>query len=224
VSDDAGESVDLITVEPRVVYGWEPAEIGLFIPYRRVSVDDPFFGDSLDEDGIGDIRLYGKGMLRSDWVDVGFGLELTFPSGDEDKGLGAGEVGFLPFGTGAVHLGPVDLRAHAGYLAYADQETRIFGVDVPPNLIVYGGGLFWGINDYVAARAEFLGETTDSDAPDASAVVFEPGIDVRIPLGAVDLLIRPTGAVGLTDAAFDWGVGGGIAVNWNPQPLPPAQP
>jgi len=66
-------------------------------------------------------------------------------------------------------------------------------------------------------RAEFLGTTTDSKFDDPTAVTFQPGVDVRIPLGAVDLLIRPTGLVGLTSAAPDWGIGGGIAVSWNPE-------
>lgn len=217
--DEHGDSASLITVEPRVLYGWENWEVGLFIPYERLSthVSDPFFDfdDDSTDDGVGDIRLSGKGVFRSEFVDVGFGLEMTLPSGDEDNGLGSGKVGFLPFGTGAVHLGPVDLRAHAGYLAYVDQD-QYFGVDLPPNLIVYGGGPFAGIGDYVALRAEFLGFTTDSDLNDRSAVSFQPGIDFRIPAGPVGVLIRPTGLVGLTDEAPDWGVGGAITVSWNP--------
>src|ERR1700687_639785 len=57
-----GFSFDVITVEPRLVYGGEMGELGLFIPYEHVEAETPsFFGAfTREENGIGDIRLYGK--------------------------------------------------------------------------------------------------------------------------------------------------------------------
>lgn len=210
---EGGFRLDVTEVAPRIVYGWPFAEVGIVIPYVNFHLkQDLFFGPlDADEDGIGDVRLYGKGALRSEFVDGGIGLQLTFPSGDEEKGLGAGEVGFLPFGTGAVHIGPVDLRAHVGYLTFADGDERSTSL---PDAWVYGWGLFAAIGAHFGPRAEFAGFNADGQG---NALTFEPGFDVRIPLGAVDFLVRPTGLVGLSETAPDWGLGGGIAVSWNPE-------
>jgi hypothetical protein len=217
------ESVDVVTVEPRLVYGGTWAEGGLFIPYHFVNVEvrDPFFGSyTEDEDGIGDMRLYGKVVpLRTHWLDAGLGLELSFPSGDDTKGFGTGEVGFLPYGMAAAHLGPVDVRAHLGYQTYADSNEHYIGwssVERAPDSFVYGGGLFGAVNDYLGLRAEFIAQTFDTAHNNQDVLAFEPGFDVRIPLGTVDLFVRPTGAVCLTDAAPEWGVGGAVTLAWTP--------
>jgi hypothetical protein len=219
-------SVDAQTVEPRLVYGGELAEGGIFIPYHFISVEQhAFYGTSYgtssnEEDGIGDIRLYGKLVpLRTHYLDAGLGLELSFPSGDEYKGLGTGEVGFLPYGMAAAHLGPVDVRGHFGYQTYADSNRSFNGfstVELAPDSFVYGGGLFGVVNDYVGLRAEFVAQTFDAAQNNTHVLFFEPGLDVRIPLGSVDLFVRPTGAVGLTHDSPEWGVGGAISLAWNP--------
>ena len=211
-------SADVITVEPRLVYGGDLAEGGLIIPYHQISLGVPsFFGQfSRDENGIGDIRLYGKVVpLRTKWFDGGLGLDLSFPSGDEHKGLGAGVVGFLPYGMAAVHLGSAALRAHFGYRAFAGSNEDFLGRDSAPNSFVYGGGVFAALGTFFGVRAELVGESLDA-LRSADLLAFEPGVDIRVPLGAVDLLLRPTGAVGLTDDAPDWGIGGSVGLAWNP--------
>jgi hypothetical protein len=214
-----GATAEAITVEPRLVYGGSLAEGGLFIPYHRVSTErSTFFGTvSNDEDGIGDVRLYGKLLpLQTEWGDAALGMELSFPSGDDTKRLGTGEVGFLPFGSTAVHFGAADLRAHFGYQAYAGPNRTVTGFEEAADAYVYGGGLFVGVGEHLGLRAEVAGLTFDGVNNDADVVFFEPGFDVRFALDGVDLYVRPSGAVGLTNDSPDWGVGGSIAIAWNP--------
>ena len=217
--ESQGISADLITVESRLVYGAEWIEGGLFIPYERLGVSGPisFAGGEAEENGIGDLQLYGKAVpLRTEWVDAGIGLEISLPSGDESKGLGAGSTGFLPYGMAAVHLGPADLRGHFGYDAFLTSDGTVFGRERAPNVFIYGWGLFGTITDRVGVRTEFVAETFDGANDNRHVLSFEPGFDVRFPLGSIDLLIRPTGAVGLTHDSPDWGVGGAVTVNWDP--------
>jgi len=214
------DSVDVVTTAARIVYGSEHLEGGVFIPY--VSSEEEFSlnpGGTTSKrtaDGIGDIQLYGKAIpLRSQWVDGGVGVELSLPSGNENKGLGAGEVGVLPYATAALHLGPIDLRGHVGHRSFAGDSSSGVLDSGPLESWVYGGGLQGAVSGNVALRAEFVGETVDSDRASGDAILFEPGIDLRLPLSGVEIWLRPTGAVGLTNAAPDWGVGGTVVLAWS---------
>lgn len=221
--EEDGSSLEVITVAPRLVCGWRHLELGVLIPYHFVNVEvsvpsGPVFrlDGRREEDGIGDIQLYGKGVLRTELVDGALGLDLSLPSGDEGKGLGAGEVGFLPFGAVGVPVGPAEVRAHVGYRAFVDSDDDHFFDQDPLDFLLYGFGLFVPFSDHLAGRVEFLGAASD----EPHVVTFEPGLDVRIPLGPADLLLRPTGAVGITGDAPDWGVGGSVALAWDPAGTP----
>jgi hypothetical protein len=223
--ESQGASIEVVTVEPRLIYGGDWAEGGLFIPYERISVavHNPFFGtQTIDEDGIGDIRLYGKVVpLRTQWADAGLGLEVSCPTGDDSKGLGTGEGGFLPYGMAGVRVGPADIRAHFGYQTFVSSNKTVNGFTVTeraPDSFVYGGGLFAALTDRIGVRAELVAQTFDAADNNAHVLLFEPGVDLRFRLGAVDFVIRPTGAVGLTHDSPDWGVGGSVGVVWNPNP------
>jgi hypothetical protein len=115
----------------------------------------------------------------------------------------------------SAHLGQVDVRMHLGYRAFTGSETDVFGNAFPANSFVYGGGLFAVLGANVGLRAEFVGQTLQTHRGE-DVVSFEPGFDVRWPIGRVDVLVRPTGAVGLTSSAPDWGVGGALTVAWDP--------
>jgi hypothetical protein len=209
-------SADVITAGPRVAYGGRYGEVGLLIPFRSVDLEasTPFGNQKIDENGIGDLELYGRWTpLRTEWVDAGLGLDLGLPTGDEGKGLGTGKLGLLPFGTAALHLGIADLRAHFGYLTYPDGD-EIFGEKIPPDAFIYGGGVWVALGSHIALRAEILGESFDTRLS-GDAVSFQPGVDLSWPLGDVDILVRPTGAVGITGDATDWGIGGSLAAMWH---------
>jgi hypothetical protein len=204
--------VDVAAAGPRVAYGWRFVEGGLLVPSVYVHSDQ-----RSDESGIGDIHLYGKILpLDLDVARAGLGLDVSVPSGDEDKGLGAGEAGFTPFVTAAVRGGPVDVRGHVGYQAFVDSEEDFNGDDFPPDSVVFGVGVFLDIAEIAIGRLELIGQHFDRGGS-STALALEPGIDFRIPARRVSIWLRPTGAVGLTDETFDWGLGFAIAVSWTPQ-------
>jgi len=212
---------DTVTVQPTIAYGGDSWEVGLLVPYRYVDAKACLLSPGLtmceddQEDGIGDMNLYGKYIFRSEYVHAGAGLDLSLPSGDEDKGLGAGELGIAPFGTAAAVVGPAEVRAHVGNLFFTGSDSWGYYSRRPSDVLLYGVGLFYAIGDRVGVRGELVGSRIDRDE-DQDVLAFEPGVDVRIPLGAVDLMIRPTAAVGLTDASADWGAGVAIGIHTVP--------
>jgi hypothetical protein len=142
----------------------------------------------------------------------GVGLAMSFPTGDEDEGLSTDEWGFVPFGTVGTNLGMADLRGHAGYEMFTDNEDEI-----APDSWIYGVGLFGALAESVAVRGEVLGQTFDVPGSNPDALTFETGADFRLRFGESDLLFRLNGLVGLNndDVTPDWGVGGSVAIDWH---------
>lgn len=214
--DDEGKlESDGITVHPTFAYGGEAWEAGVLIPFlQSESRYCPDFGrcSEYDTSGVGDIQLFGKYVARFEHVHIGGGIDLSLPSGNEKKGRGTGQLGVAPFATGAVLVGPVQLRAHLGGMLYADSDYIYGSGRFPRDVLFYGGGAFYGINEIIAVRAEVIGTHIVNQPDFADNVSFQPGVDIRISLGLFDMLIRPTALVGLTDAAPDWGIGGAIAL------------
>jgi hypothetical protein len=204
-NDRDGRDVDVTTVEGRIALGGKSLELGLIIPYRIV---DDINGTTPDRNEISDVRTYIKLVpLRTEWFDAGAGFDLSWESGDEDESFGTGEIGQLPFATGTAHLGPVDVGAHIGY--------RFFNHSSQPDVaesLVYGGHLHAPVIESLAARVEIVGQTFDVPGSDVKALSVQPGFDFLVPLGRVDLILRPSGSFGLTDDTSDWGVGGSIAL------------
>lgn len=212
-STDSQRDADLglKTAAMRFAYGQAKWEAGLQLPYHLL--DGHVLGADVDEDGVGDLEAWGKYIpLRSALLDAGAGIQLSLPTGDEDD-FGSGEVEILPFITGTFHLGLVDLRGHVGLNILTEGDTDA-------DSLVYGFGMFAPVGEYVALRAEF--NTFRVDDNDHPVTTFYPGVDFRIPAGPVDILLRPTGAMGISELAADWGVGGSIVVAQAPSEEAPA--
>lgn len=205
--EDAGSfgDLDVLSASPRVAYGWRFIEGGVIIPSLYLHSDA-----RSDETGLGDIHFYGKAVpLVLDFFRGGLGVDISVPSGDEDKGLGTGEGGFTPFATAAVHAGPIDVRGHLGYQAFTG------GGDAPDDSVVFGAGLFAGFDETVFPRLELNGQDYDRGGS-STALSLQPGIDIRIPVRRIDLWLRANSSAGLTHEAADWGLGAGLGVSWNP--------
>lgn len=216
-------------LELRGSYAQKYWEVGGVLPY--VSLDDTAGVENRNDQGLGDVRFYGKVLpIQTSLIDVGGGLEVSLPSGHEQRdlydgevgllagrsALGAGEAGFLPWVNASVHLNLVDVRAHAGYRFFADQDERW-----PAESWVYGGGLFAPLpvagDVGLGLRAEFVAQTMNESGCDTIIAGFQPGVDIRIPADRVDIWLRPTGYVPMTDPSPDWGLGLGIAFNIKPE-------
>ena len=213
VQGSAKRDIDVTTAFARLAYGgsnkWEG---DLSIPYHLVDKDQISGGKTLnvgDYDGIGDIQLSGKYVpVRDPLFDFGVGALVSLPSGDDAKALGSGEFGGMPFITGSLHLAVAEVRGHFGAEFFTGSNQNGQATDS----FVYGVSINAPLGKYLALRNEFAG-TTLRDLPGTpKAVSYLPGLDIRIPIGSWDVLLRPTAIIGMTDLAPDWGVGGSIVV------------
>ncbi len=206
-----GPDLDAVNSFLRFAYGQERWEAGLEMPYESVNGTLVPSGQVADNNGPGDLQLYGRyTALQSEILDLGVGAQLSLPSGDSDKGLGSGEFGALPFGNAALKLSVAEVRAHVGYEVFTGSNSSGLAF----NRLVFGAGIFAPIGKYVALRNEFSGTRFDAPGPGShpKVVSYLPGVDIRIPIGDLDLLIRPTGLVGVSENAPDWGAGASIAI------------
>ncbi|MGH0033514.1 MAG: hypothetical protein ACQGVK_00660 [Myxococcota bacterium] len=212
--------VDYVSAEDRFVWGFDYGELGFMVPYRWRQTDYEYSRED-DEDGLGDIEIWGKGVYRSPrigpgWqLEAGAGVNFSVPSHTEDA-FGRDDPVVDAFATFGVHLGPAALRAHVGHSWDPD-------IDEYDN-VLWGVGLHGSVGRWIALRAEFIGrhfyDLSDlwwlEDA-DEDIVTFEPGVDLRIAsIRSFNLIFRLSGSVGLTDDTPDGGVGGSIVFNFDP--------
>ena len=184
-----------------ISYGTELFEVGLTAPSFIYAHQNGIPGDIKD---VGDMRLWGKVIpLRTDMFDLGGGLIVTFPTGN--GGAGTSEYGFEPFLTGGVMAGEASIRGSIGYNVFTEHPNLDDTYDnIDTNLAV-----LYPIAENVVVRAEMTqNHFTHADADPTS---LWPGVDVSFPIGEVDLVLRPTLGIGLTEAP-DWQIGLGIAV------------
>ncbi len=199
----------------RASYGMDMFEAGITFPFWLHNELETRQGrnvSSRGEEGLGDLSLFAKVLpVRTEWFDAGAGLEVITPTGDEDKGTGIGRFGFLPFATVAAHLAPIDVRAHGGY--HFVSSVTAFAREA----IVYGGGIFYPWNDQLALRSEINGAIVDVVGKEnLDLIVWQPGVDIRLPMDGYDVLLRPTGTYGINEESPDWGFGGSITVWMRP--------
>jgi hypothetical protein len=194
---DGRADYDLWTLFARLAAGGEMWEVGAQLPYSWLDDDLGF-----EDDGLEDLQLWGKVLpIRTDIVTAGAGMVVTAPSGDEPT-FSSDEWGLNPFLTAAFAAGPASIRTMVGYERFIDIDNS--------DALTYNVAALVPVADQVVVRGEFAGEHV-FDA-DFDPVSFVPGVDVVIPLGEVDLWLRFVGAVGLTDEAADWSLGGSLAI------------
>ncbi len=94
----------------------ENIDFVLSTPYQRTEVRDAVSG-SVREDGLGDSKFEMKWRFleRSGWS---FGLKpgIILPTGDDDKGLGAGKVGYSTFFISQWEHKPWEILMNLGYI------------------------------------------------------------------------------------------------------------
>ena len=198
--------VDTVRFESHLAIGGDNVEAGVIIPY--VFTDD-IRGNEPDSHEVGDVRFYLKYIAyRSHWVDAGLGYDLSTESGDASDGFGSGTTGHLPFLTATAHAGPVDVNAHFGY--------RFVAHDKHPaaESWVYGAAAQYPIIRNLSARLEFVGQSFYNDGSNKTALALEPGIDYTVPVGPIDVMLRPTMSVGLNNDTSDWGAGGSLVLRY----------
>lgn len=228
--------VDTITSFARVAYGDKKWEADVVIPYHLLDESfSPRTGatSELQDDGIGDIQLTGKYIpLRGHLMDLGGGVRMSLPSGQEqgiglgdvggmpggeDRGFGTGEFGAMPFLTGALHITVAEVRGHIGGLFFTGDNNKGLASD----RLVYGFGVYVPMGKYISIRNEFSSAEFYDEPQNPKLSTYMPGVDIRVPIGDLDLLIRPTGLIGVSDLSPDWGVGGSLVIT-SPTTGPPS--
>lgn len=180
------------------------AEIGFDVPFiiqktRLVDSDTEGVKTRNDQD-VGDVLLYGKfkRMVAKNCA-LGAGVELSLPTGVERKGFGTGEFAANPFLSTRYQHGRWGLGAHIGYQIYTGSVDDVFNYSA--EALVRG-------SEHYALRAELSGRYFRGFGEQFNDIVLMPGFDLYL---SDNFTIRPTGLVGLTDEALDWGIGIGAS-------------
>lgn len=182
--EEGDETKVLIEVEAGVTE-WLLAEIE--IPYLFLNPDE-----GRGERGVGDVELELKAKIPGAWngVELAIGVEASFPSGDEDEGLGAPDSVIGAFAAFSrrfeLFLLHLELGAEAAEEIRAEYELAA-AVDVRP----------WGrVFSFLLA---VNGEIERGEGPGWTLV---PGFEIRFDeiQGGVGI------PLGLSEEAEDWGV------------------
>jgi hypothetical protein len=177
------------------------AEIGLILPgyieSRQIN------GASANTGDMGDLQLYGKFRREvAERCSVGGGVELSIPTGNEDKQFSTGELAVNPFVSTRYTYGRFGVGAQLGY--------QFLTGDVP-DVFNYGVEFFIRGSDLYALRLELNGRVFQQGGFRNNDLTLWPGIDFNL---SDMITIRPTGMVGGTDIALDWGLGLGMVAKF----------
>jgi hypothetical protein len=145
-SNDSGDTVNWETMAT-VTYGLaEALDISVTVPHLVNKAD------GVDtESGLGDMALGLKWrFLDADALKMALAAEITAPTGDDDKGLGAGRANYGAMLIAAYELGDVTLFANAGYRYNdnrADERKQIWQTAVAAE---YKFSEQWAVNTELA--------------------------------------------------------------------------
>ena len=197
-------------------YGFgKNAEVGFIFPgvieSRHINQNIPTDAEggtvelkqTLNDADIGDIEMYTKFQRPvAQHCAVGGGVELTLPTGSKAKGLGTGELGINPFGSTRYQRGAFAVGGNVGYQFYTGEVTGVFNYGT--EVIVRGSEMY-------ALRTELAGRLLHEDGLNFHDLSVLPGVDINL---ASNLVVRPTGLIGVSPSAPDWGIGLGLAASF----------
>ncbi len=230
-------------------------EIGGMVPFVRIKADSEFGLPEIDESGIGDINLVGKVSLVLDRRGVpGIGVfgRVSFPTGDEDKGLGSGTTDFELGGIISKHAGPLTLYGNVSYFFSGEGDTVTANCSVPQsvaagictqgifeNALFYGGGVEVTVARSETSRLSIFGEArffhetrSESDSKESPLDNVDDGGEglVGIRLGFSNGLAitggwggKLTGDEAVPEAPVSH-IFGGITYTFAAKPAPPPVP
>jgi opacity protein-like surface antigen len=152
------------------------------------------------ESGIGDLGLEAKVLLKKDASPLGFvplvdfsaGLNVTFPTGDEDKGLGAGDAVFRPYAAASYWFQETFGVHGSAVLRFEEGERPEHTVQAFAEIIPFGPALSL-LGGFEMHRV----------GGDPAAWAFIPGAEYRITERISAGLGVP---IGISDKAEDFGI------------------
>jgi hypothetical protein len=158
-------------------------------------------------------RAFDRFELESEtaagfWAEAG-ALYETQQDADTADGRTSGFHSTTAFGSGSVfHMSVADVRAHLGGEFFTGSSHDGAASD----RLVYGFGIFLPLCKYAALRNEFSGVNVYDLHNGPKVVNYLPGLDIRLPIGNLDMLLRITGEVGVSSEAPPWGAGGSLVI------------
>lgn len=152
-----------------------------------------------EEVGVGDLVFYGKykHLFTEQWAGA-LGLEMSIPTGDEDKLMGSGELGLNPFLSTRYQSGRIAVGGHLGFMLNTDDQPQVFNWSV--ETIMRANSMF-------AFRVEVNGRLLRDFGDTFNDISVYPGFDFNL---TENIILRPQGIAGITDEAVDWGLGLGL--------------
>ena len=178
------------------------AEVGLILPgmIESLRVTQDNVTTVRHDADLGDIELYTKFKRQvAQHCAVGAGVELSLPNGSRSKGFGTGELGVNPVISTRYQHGLIGVGGNIGYQVYTGNVPDVFN---------YGTELILRWSEQYALRTELAGRLLRQGNHYHDLTVL-PGIDVNV---SDNIVVRPTGLVGASPSAADWGIGVGVAV------------
>jgi hypothetical protein len=121
---DDGVVTTTTQIATTLAYGLsDPVDIILGVPYEHTRIEDS--GTVTKGDGIGDMCLELKWRFyENDGLSFALKPGLTLPTGDEEKGLGAGKAGYHLFLVGTKELKPWAFHANLGYIRNENERDE----------------------------------------------------------------------------------------------------
>ncbi|MBN1673456.1 MAG: transporter [Kiritimatiellae bacterium] len=191
------DDAEVVSMGPYFRYGlFDRMTAYATIPYLFVNTDSDEYDD---EQGIGDATV-GVLLLADDGAEnncsIVTSIEVSLPTGDEDKRLGAGDAG-VAFGLAF----QIMLEPDTGVVF--DGQYKI--VPDEDDIASYGIGVIYEVNPRLWLTVEAQG--TDQEFDGESPAIAAVGLTYKSLCGVRGLTLSLAGGGGLTDVSPD-GVGG----------------
>ena len=183
--------------------GTQAHQFSYTVPYSLLRADGQHFS------GVGDITLnYRFQALYESDRGPAFAprVSLILPSGNSDKQLGTGSVGYqVLFQFSKIVSDRVTLHANAGVTSYFD----VF--DKRPTSYLLGGSVVYAVTRDFNLMLEALGERTESVNSDREIerekkFTISPGVRHAFNLSGGQLVLGVGAPIQFTDAKTDYGV------------------
>ncbi|MEK6672075.1 MAG: transporter [Nitrospirota bacterium] len=130
---DDGITLDTAEIRATLSYGMtDNADIIIGLPYQSVRVKDP--ESTTRENGVSDISIEMKWRIYDkDGFSLALKPGLTLPSGDDEKGLGAGRATYSLLLVASKEMQPFVFHLNAGYIRNdnkADERVDIWHLSI----------------------------------------------------------------------------------------------
>lgn len=191
-----------------LIYGvTDTIDLAVGIPYLWIQEDEDSGQSSARENGFSDATIDVKLRLwEKDGLSFAIKPGLSFPTGDDDKGLGAGKIGYHFYMIGMKEAGAWTFLANLGYIRNETDlincEKDIWHVSFAT---MYAVDEHWKIVANAIADRNADQDVNDNPVSGLIGVIYSPTKNIDLDLGV---------KAGLTDAATDWTLLAGTTIRF----------